>query len=301
MEGCDPACYVSYLEQLNTATQTAAETRRSIHAKRLATDATFAFSLDAPDDLHVDPKVPVHRYHPASWGTEARIESVSDLQIDTQHPAAIESASSLNDGDIVDDDEIVQEFEWIKTKLVSLLGANWWRIRNLYQLAQAHVSTQPILDYDKQLAKQMERFYEILYPDPEASNKHFCMKATPRDIVSYVTRQATPQSATVITHATNFALGLSIGDQVDALDRNGTWHSGRIADLHREGGVVLRYVKVHFEKWTSASDEWISTFGGRILPPGMCIPTEESLPAAATSSSSSNVITQSEEMVVIEI
>lgn len=132
---------------------------------------------------------------------------------------------------------------------------------------------QPILDYDMRLANQLQRYYQVLFPNMnsrlDASSRIFRLRATARDILTHFTQNANEQSASIITNATRFALTLQYGDKVDALDRNGVWSPGIVIEAQQEANVLVRYVKIHYTQWSSAYDEWISTFAGRILPCGM--------------------------------
>ena len=233
-----------------------------------------------------DPPVPVEEWHPAGWGRNPRVFPTDDLDVSKVHPANIQTKMEPPSrweqeryfeeemhrfGNVVEDnDDISIELSLLQSHFVSLCGVNWRNLVRVQDLAHSEVSIQNILTFDAQMSTQLESYYNSM--TPVGNHREFRVRALPRDIVAFVSRQANTQTATVIAHATGFAMTLRIGDDVDALDRNGTWGKGLVVAEHREGGVILKYVKIHFLSWGSECDEWISTFGGRLLPPGMCLP-----------------------------
>ena len=292
--GYDDDAHSAWLEDMKAKLQLSVKTN-SVN-KKLRTDSHYAASpleyYKICEDIEpAEPRVPVDTWHPAYWGRNYRLESLKDLDTTLDHPAAVKTKTTFARWEwealgnvpedyygtqLVDcDDEISMELMTLDAALRPCWNITKEKITELLVLSDCEAHVESIIERESLMAKTLESYYRLLFPEDNPERRYFRVRSSPRDIVAYVTRHATSQSAAVIAHATSFALTLKLGDEVDVLDRNGVWNSGVVVDMQKDGDKLLRYVKIHLVKWGSECDEWISTFGGRILPAGMCISTEE--------------------------
>lgn len=183
------------------------------------------------------PTVPVQTCHPAAWGQNfSRLKDTTEYRAEHNHPGSIEvdciqrweeeryehhcltslardqntthtdSCSSVY-GSSVDEDDIYAEMQHVLRHLTNVCALNWNRMKDLYELTRTEVDVQPFHDRDARLSRRLERFYQVLYPESDASAPRFVkMRSTSEDVLKFVTKHASPESTAVIAQASQFAM-----------------------------------------------------------------------------------------------
>ncbi|EEY69263.1 uncharacterized protein PITG_05478 [Phytophthora infestans T30-4] len=187
-------------------------------------------------------------------------------------------------GNCVEADEISQALAASMRKLIPLSMYNWRTAQLVYERAACSIQCAPILEGEAAAARELEDVFLELCP-PEDSNVDITVPSgtgpsrkpwtqitsAPHDMIAYSVRHDIADNCSLAVAASvEFALGLSMGDVVDVLDRNGCWNYGEVVEIYSESRLgVSKFLLVRFSLWSEDTVEWIAASEGRILPQGV--------------------------------
>ncbi|KAK1939236.1 hypothetical protein P3T76_008620 [Phytophthora citrophthora] len=188
-------------------------------------------------------------------------------------------------GDCVEEDEISQALESSLRKLIPLSMYNWRTAQLVYERARCSIQCAPILEGEAAAARELEDVFLQLCPPEEPSvdlpvlpgtaparqPRSSQLLSTPHDMIAYSVRHDIAGNFSLAVAASvEFALGLSVGDVVDVLDRNGCWNYGEVVETYSEDKLgITKFLLMRFSLWSEDTVEWIAASEGRILPRGV--------------------------------
>ncbi|KAG2777047.1 hypothetical protein PC129_g6070 [Phytophthora cactorum] len=189
----------------------------------------------------------------------------------------------LSFGNCVEEDEISQALAASMRKLIPLSIYNWRTAQLVYERAACSIQCAPILEGEAAAARELEDVFLQLCP-PEDSNVDITVpgadparqprtqiNSAPYDMIAYSVRHDIADNCSLAVAASvEFALGLSVGDVVDVLDRNGCWNYGEVVETYSESRLgISKFLLMRFSLWSEDTVEWIAANEGRILPQGV--------------------------------
>ncbi|ETI49759.1 hypothetical protein F441_06539 [Phytophthora nicotianae CJ01A1] len=184
-------------------------------------------------------------------------------------------------GNCVEEDEISQALAASMRKLISLSIYNWRTAQLVYERAACSIECAPILEGEAAAARELEEVFLQLCPPEEANADTTAPPGTgptrkpinsaPHDMIAYSIRHDIADNCSwAVAASVEFALGLSVGDVVDVLDRNGCWNYGEVVEIYSENKLgISKFVLMRFSLWSEDTVEWIAASEGRILPQGV--------------------------------
>ncbi|GMF27767.1 unnamed protein product [Phytophthora lilii] len=187
-------------------------------------------------------------------------------------------------GDCVEEDEISHALAASMSKLIPLSIFNWRTAQLVYERAACSIQCAPILEGEAAAARELEDVFlqlcppgdtnvDIFPPDsgPTRQPRVSQINSVPHDMIAYSVRHDIAENCSLAVAASvEFALGLSVGDVVDALDRNGCWNYGEVIETYSEDRLRLaKFLLLRFSLWSEDTVEWIAASEGRLLPRGV--------------------------------
>ncbi|KAL3668000.1 hypothetical protein V7S43_006873 [Phytophthora oleae] len=190
-------------------------------------------------------------------------------------------------GDCVEEDEVSQALDASLRKLIPLSIYNWRTSQLVYERARCSIQCAPILEGEAAAARELEDVFLQLCPPEEPSvdlavppgtgtglarqPRSSQLNSAPYDMIAYSVRNDIAGNCSLAVAASvEFALGLSVGDVVDVLDRNSCWNYGEVVEVYSEDKLgITKFLLMRFSLWSEDTVEWIAASEGRILPRGV--------------------------------
>ncbi|OWZ24777.1 hypothetical protein PHMEG_000136 [Phytophthora megakarya] len=188
-------------------------------------------------------------------------------------------------GNCVEEDEISQALDASMRKLIPLSMYNWRTAQLVNDRAACSIQCASILEGEAAAARGLEDiFLQLCPPDdsivdfsgppgfgPTRQPRPSQITSAPHDVIAYSVRHDIADNCSLAVAASvEFALGLSMGDVVDVLDRNGCWNYGEVVQTYSEDRLgTCKFLLMRFSLWSEDTVEWIAATEGRIVPHGV--------------------------------